>query len=155
MNHLGTEGLQKISAQAVWVNAPFLSGHPFLSGYFYRAMIIAMAAMRIMQMAADQIVSMISMRYGFMAASGSVHMFLLMHSAFVPRCAFFRICFCHGYDMLINMIAMGVVQMPVVQIVDVVVVNYTCMSAFRPVRMSMIFVLWQVTISHCRFLVKE
>jgi hypothetical protein len=118
-------------------------------------MIIAMPVVRIMQMAADQVVSMISVRYGFMAACGSMHMLLLMHSAFVPRRAFFRICFCHGYDVLINMAAVRVMQMPVVQIVDVVVVNYTRMSAFRSMRMSMIFVLWQVTISHCRFLMKE
>jgi hypothetical protein len=72
----------------------------------------------------------------------------------MPRRAVFRVRFRHGYDMLINMAAVRIVQMPVVQIVDVIVMNDPGVATFRAVRMSMIFVLWQVTISHCRFLMK-
>jgi hypothetical protein len=57
--------------------------------------------------------------------------------------------------MLINMAAVRIVQMTVVQIVDVIVMPDGSMTALRAVRMSMIFVLWQVTIRHCRFLIKN
>jgi hypothetical protein len=45
--------------------------------------------------------------------------------------------------------------MAIVQIVNVIVMNDTFMTAFRAMRMSMIFVLWQVTISHGRFLMEK
>jgi hypothetical protein len=108
-----------------------------------------------MQMAADQVVDMISVWHSLMAAPGAMHMFRLMHGTLMPRCAVFRICLCHGYDMLINMAAVRVVQMTIVQIIDVIVMVNTGVAALRAVRMSMIFVLWQVTIRHCRFLIKN
>jgi hypothetical protein len=128
---------------------------PFLSGYFYRTVVVTMAVVWIMQMAADQVVDMISVWHSLMAASGAMHMFRLMHGTLMPRCAVFRICLCHGYDMLINMAAVRIVQMTIVQIIDVIVMPDASMTALRAVRMSMIFVLWQVTIRHCRFLIKK
>jgi hypothetical protein len=62
-----------------------------LSGYFYRTVVVTMTVVRIMQMAADQVVDMVSVRHSLMATSRSVHMFPLMHGAFMPRCAIFRI----------------------------------------------------------------
>ena len=117
-------------------------------------MVITMTIVGIMEMATDQVIDMISMRHGLVTASGSVHMSLLMYRTFMPRCAVFRVRFRHGYDMFINMAAVRIVQVPVVQIVDVIVMNDPRVTAFRAVRMSMIFVLWQVTIGHCRFLIK-
>jgi hypothetical protein len=125
-----------------------------LSGYFYRAVVIAMTVVGVMEMAPDQVIDMISMGHGLVTTSGPVHMSLLMYCTFMPRCTVFRVCFRHGYDMLINMAAVRIVQMAVVQIVDVLVMNDPLVPAFRAMRMSMIFVLWQVTISHCRFLMK-
>jgi hypothetical protein len=125
-----------------------------LSGYFYRTVVITMTIMGVMEMASDQIIDMISMGHGLMTTSGPVHMPLLVYCTFVPRCTVFGVRFRYGYDMFINMAAVRVVQMPVVQIVDVIVMNDSRVTAFRAMRMSMIFVLWQVTISHCRFLMK-
>jgi hypothetical protein len=138
--------------QTVHITA--LSGYP-LSGYLYRPVVIAMTIVGIMQMTADQVVDMVSMWNSLVAAPGSVHMSLLMHSAFMPRCAVFRICLRHGYDVFINMAAVRGVQVAVVQIVDVIVMNNTRVATFRTVGMSMIFMLWQVTISHCRFLMRS
>ena len=126
-----------------------------MSGYLNGAVVIAMTVMGIMQMAADQVVDMISMRHSLMAAPRSVHVSLLMPGTFMPGCAVFRIGLRDGYNVLINMAAVRVVQMAIVQIVNVIVMNDTFMTAFRAMRMSMIFVLWQVTISHGRFLMEK
>src|SRR3569623_1323150 len=94
-----------------------------LSGYFYRTVVITMTIMGVMEMASDQIIDMISMGHGLMTTSGPVHMSLLVYCTFVPGCAVFRVRFRYGYDMFIYMAAVRVVQMPVVQIVDVIVMN--------------------------------
>jgi hypothetical protein len=46
------------------------------------------------------------------------------------------------------MVAVQVMQVAIVQIINVVAVHNTYMPAFVAMRMSMIFVLWQDTISH-------
>jgi hypothetical protein len=50
-------------------------------------MIVAMIAMGVMKMAVDQVVHVIRMRYRFVAASGSMHVRLVVCSATVLRCA--------------------------------------------------------------------
>jgi hypothetical protein len=57
--------------------------------------------------------------------------------------------------MLMKMIIMRAMQMAIMQITDVIAVDDADMAAFGPVRMSMIFVLWQVTIGHFHSLASE
>jgi hypothetical protein len=46
------------------------------------------------------------------------------------------------------MAAVRVMQVAIVQVINMVAVHNTYMPAFGAMRMSMIFVLWQDTISH-------
>ncbi|SFO23033.1 hypothetical protein SAMN05216332_10857 [Nitrosospira briensis] len=46
------------------------------------------------------------------------------------------------------MVAVRVMQVAIVQVVNMVAVHNTYMPAFSAMRMGMIFVLWQDTISH-------
>ncbi len=126
-----------------------------LSGYFYPPVIIAMPVMRIVEVITHQVVDMIAMRYGLVAAAGSVQMSLLMLGAFVPMRAVLWICRRYAYDVFIDMVVVVIVQMAVVQIIDVIVMHDARVTALRAMRMSMIFVLWQVTIHHRRFLIKK
>jgi hypothetical protein len=48
--------------------------------------------------------------------------------------------------MLIDMVAVRVMQMAVVKVADMVIVRDASVAAFRAVGMGMIFMLWQDTI---------
>jgi hypothetical protein len=98
--------------------------------------------------AIDQIVDMLAMRYRFMAAIRPVCMALRMACTLMFRRAAFRIGRADFYYVLIDMVAVQVMQVPVMQVIDVPIVHDTGMAAFRTMRMSMIFMLWQDTIGH-------
>lgn len=136
------------------IRLPF-RGKTTLSGYFYPPVIIAMSVMRIVEVITHQVVDMIAMRYSLVAAAGSMQMSLLMLGAFVPRRAVLWVGNRYAYDVFIDMVVVMIVQVAVVQIIDVIVMHDACMTALRAMRMSMIFVLWQVTIRHRRFLIKK
>jgi hypothetical protein len=76
-------------------------------------MVIAMIAMRMMKVAINQIVYMVTMGNRFMAATRAMHMFVIMTAALMFRCANFRIGLAYFNDMLINMILMHVMQMTI------------------------------------------
>ena len=73
-------------------------------------MIVAVVAVRVVEMPLDQIVDVVAMRNRLMAALGAATAML--------RSAGARIAGAHGDDVLVDVIAMHTVQMPVVQIVD-------------------------------------
>jgi hypothetical protein len=114
-----------------------------------------MPIVRIVEVSLYQVIDMIAVRHSLMAALGSMQMSLRMPGAFMSRRAVFRINRRDRYGMLIIVIIVRAVQMALVQIADVIVMNYSRVAAFRSVWMSMIFMLWQVTISHCHSLVSE
>jgi hypothetical protein len=118
-------------------------------------MVITMAFMRVMEVAIDQIVDMLAMRHGFVAAVRPVCMPLLMACALMFRGATFWIGRADFYYMLINVTAVRVMQVPVMQVIDVPVVHDPGMAAVRAMRMSMIFMLWQDTIGHFAALLKK
>ena len=73
-----------------------------------------MSVMGMMEVTIDQVVNMIAMGHGLMAALRPMQMPLLMPGALMLRRAIFRIGRCYAYDMLINMAVMRVVQMAIV-----------------------------------------
>jgi hypothetical protein len=112
--------------------------------------IIAMIAMLVVEVAIDQIVNMVAMRHCFMSAARPMSVSLKMARAFVPRCATLRISLRYAYHVFIGMAAVRVMQVPIVQITDVIIMHDPGMAALRSVWMSMIFMLGQDTISgHC------
>lgn len=82
------------------------------------AMVVAMVAMGMVQPAIDQIIDMIAMRHRFMAAAGTMHMV-----AGQPCIAAGRVGGADRDDMFIHMVAMRMMQMPVVQIIDMAIMG--------------------------------
>ena len=77
--------------------------------------------MRVMQVAIDQVVDVITVRDGFVAASRAVNVSRIMCRAIVTRSAVCRVCRTHGNGVLFDdAIIPHPVQMPVVQIVGVI-----------------------------------
>lgn len=56
--------------------------------------------------------------------------------------------------MLIDMAAMWMMQMPIVQVVDMVIVHDAGMVTIGTMRMIMIVMLPQVALAHCQVLIK-
>jgi hypothetical protein len=80
-------------------------------------MIIAMPAMNMVQTAIDQPVQVIAMRHGFVPAAGAVDM-----GTGQPGRAAIGIGGGNGHDMFIDMIAVRVMQVAIVQIIDMAIV---------------------------------
>jgi len=112
-------------------------------------MIVAMATMGVVKMASDQVIHMVSVRHGFVTAVGAVYMALRVTFTFMFRSTVLGIGLADVYDMLINMVAVRVMQMTIMKVADMVIVRDASVTAFRAVGMGMIFMLWQDTIRIC------
>lgn len=115
-------------------------------------MIITMTTVRVMEVSVDQIVNMSAVGYSLVTAIRAVYMRLRVARAQVLRRTIFGVHACYFYYMFINVILVLVVQMSVMQVIDMIIMHDTRVTALRPVWMSMIFV--QVTIGHLRFPLK-
>jgi hypothetical protein len=100
-----------------------------------------MVAMRMMQVAINQIVHMVAVRHRFMAASGSMLVVCIVTSATMLRSALVGIGRADLDDMFIDMVAMHVMEMPVVEVVDMAVMQDGRMTAIRTMNMQMIGML--------------
>jgi hypothetical protein len=100
--------------------------------------IVAVVAVRMVQVAVHQIVDVIAVRYRLVAASRAVHVVGVMALALMVRRAGIRVLVGHLDDVLIHVVIVGVVQMAIVEIVDVAVVQDAGMAAVRAVLMGMI-----------------
>lgn len=111
-------------------------------------MVVAVIAVRMMQPSVDQIVGMVTMRDCLVSAAGAVR----MAGALDVRRAINRIVCAHRNDVLIDVVAVHVVQMTVMQIVDVAIVLDRRMPAARTMLMGMVGVLFVGAIGHGCFL---
>lgn len=109
-------------------------------------MVVAVVAVRMVQVAVDEIVDMIAMRHRFMAAPGSVHMARLVAAA-VSR-ALIRIGRVNFEPVFVYVIAVRVMQVAVMQIIDMVAMLDRGVTAIRPVLMVVMRVVWFVTGAH-------
>jgi hypothetical protein len=82
-------------------------------------MIVAMVAVRVMKMPFDQVVNVIPMGDSFMPASRSVHMAAVVRAAAVVGCAPVGISLRYFNLMFIDVIAVHMVQMPIMQVINV------------------------------------
>ena len=105
-----------------------------------------MITMRMVKASVDEIVHVIAMRDGLVAATGAMHM-----TSFVPA----GMSRASGWvpladlnHMLVHMVAMGVVQMAIMQIVDMIVVADRCMAAARPMLVIMVGVVGCTAYGH-------
>lgn len=99
------------------------------SGGHHGTVIVTVAIVRMMQVACHQVIHMIAVRHGFVATLRTVHMTLLMSAAGVLRRTRHRVARVHRKRVLIHVVAVRRVQMPVVQIIHVIVVHDGGMAA--------------------------
>lgn len=100
-------------------------------------MMITMAAMLIMEVITDNVVDMIAMRHGMVPALGMMSMLPFVLLAGVARCADDGITRADVNRMLVDMVAMKMVHVTIVQIVVMIAMHDGLMSALRAVRMLM------------------
>ena len=100
-----------------------------------------MVAVRMMQVAINQIVHMVPMRYRFVTTCRPMLVTCIVTGATMLRSALVGIDRGDLDDMFIDMVAMDMMEMPVVQIVDMAVMLDGCMPAIWAVDMRMIGML--------------
>lgn len=111
-------------------------------------MVVAVVLVWMVQMTLDQVVGVLAMRDRLVAAAGAVRVLRLVPAAVVLRRAVRRIRVADLDRVLVHVIAMRVVQMPVVQIVDVPVVHDGGMAAIRTVLVIVTVVNVMLGIAH-------
>lgn len=97
-----------------------------------RPVIIAMAIVHMVQVAIDQIIDMIAVWHRFMAAAGPMHM-----AAGLRAGAAIGIGRRYRDHMFIDMIAMRVMQVAIMQIINMAFVVHGRVAAARPMHMGM------------------
>lgn len=85
-------------------------------------MIVAVGAVRVVQVTCDEVIDVVSMRNRLMAAARAVHVALLVCAALVRGRARGGVSAVHFDRALIDVAGVGVVQVAVVQIIDVIAV---------------------------------
>lgn len=113
-----------------------------------RTVVIAMVAVRVMQMAVDQIADVVTMRDRFVSATRAVDMAGFMAAATMLRGAAIRIGFRDSDHMLIYMVAMRMVQVAIMQVVDMAVVTDGGVAAARSVLVVVVLVMRQIAVAH-------
>ena len=112
-------------------------------------MIVAVFPVRMMQVPVDQIVHMVTVRDDLMAATRTMHMGMVVAERVSShRSATIRICFANFDHVLINVIAMGMMQMAIVEIVNVVSMLDGNVAAASPVLVIVMVVMWQIAVAH-------
>jgi len=86
-------------------------------------MIVAMVAMYVVEMAVHQIVDMVSVGNGFVTTARPMDMAGVVTAAAVRRCAGIWVCGRDGNEVLIGVAIVGVMEVPVMQIVDVPIMH--------------------------------
>lgn len=116
------------------------SGNNRKLGGVHGAVVVTVPAVRMVEVAVHQVINVIAMGHGFMAAVRAMPVALFMSAAEMIRRASYRVVRIDGQPVLIDMVAVRRMEMPVVQIVHVVVVHDCRVSAVFAVHMRMVFV---------------
>ena len=99
-------------------------------------MVITMRAMSEMQVARDEVIDMVTVRHGLMTAVGAVSMPGLMPLATMGGRASSRVLRGDTEPMFIDMVAMRMMKMSVMEIIGVTVMGDSRMPAVRSVLMT-------------------
>ncbi|EKQ0890579.1 hypothetical protein P4Q63_002031 [Salmonella enterica] len=127
---------------------PGVSQHQELSGasretlffyHFNRSVVITVVTMRMMKSAINKIISVIAVWHLLVTTVRTVFMFCIM--AFNDRIAAIGIFFTDFQHMLINMITMRMVEMTIVQIINMITVPDSGMTAALTVLVRMVLVM--------------
>ena len=112
-------------------------------------MVVAVIAMRMVQVPGNMIVDMIAVWYRFMAAVRTMRVIRFVTTTGMTRGAAIRIASGDADHMLVDVAFVRVVQMAIMQVVDVIAVTHGRVPATGPMLMSVIRVVWFRTSGHC------
>lgn len=107
-----------------------------------------MVAVRVMQVAVDEVVDMVAVRYCFMAATWAVYMAGVVAAAFVLGSASIWVLGADFNDVLVDMVAVRVMEVAIVQVIDVVAVFDGGVAAVFAVLVVMMVVVGKVAVAH-------
>ena len=113
-------------------------------------MVIAVPVVRVVQVPADEVVDVVAVRNLLVTAAGLMHVRGLMLAAGVLGCAVGRIGGADLQDVLVDVVAVRVMQMPVVQVVEVVAVPDRRVPAIGSVLVGVVWMNGVLGISHGR-----
>ena len=111
------------------------------SGEFDGAVVVAVAVVRVMQVAVHEIVNVIAVRHGLVTAAGAVDVSRCVAAAAVVGGAGIGVGGADGDAVFIHMVVVRMVQMAVVQIVDVAVMPDGGVAATRAVPVRVVGVV--------------
>lgn len=101
-------------------------------------MVVAVIAVRVVQMATYQVIDMIAMRHRLMTAARAVHMSCGVAVTLVAWCAALGVIGVHRQTVLVDMIAVHMVQVTIMQVVDMAIVLDRRMTAARLVLVAVV-----------------
>jgi hypothetical protein len=111
-------------------------------------MVIAMVAVLVMKAPFNQIIDVVTMRHGLMAAVRAVNMVMIMANMVLDRLAAIGVFAGDFDDMFVDVIAMGMMKVSVMQIVDMIVMLDGNMSTASAVLMVVVIVMWKIAVAH-------
>jgi hypothetical protein len=117
-------------------------------GKFDRAMVVAMIAMRMMQVTVDKVVDVIAVWYRFVSTARPVHVACIMSAAIVVRRTLIRVFRADLKFVLVDMIAMRMMQVTIMQVIDMIAVPDSSVSAVRAVLMVVVGMMRFITGTH-------
>lgn len=107
-----------------------------------------MVAVRIVQVAIDQIADVVTMRHGLMAATRTVDMTRLVTTATVLGRATGGVGLRDGNHVFVDVVAVRMVQVTIMQIVDMAFVADGGVAAARTMLVVVVVVVGQVALAH-------
>jgi hypothetical protein len=111
-------------------------------------MVVAVRAVGMVEMPVHQVVDMVAVRHRVMAAAWSVPVLTVMAAAFMIGRAPVGVAPSDLDRVFVDMTLMGMMEVPVVQVVDVIAMPDGDMPAIGPVGMGMILVDPVVVVGH-------
>jgi hypothetical protein len=111
-------------------------------------MVIAMITMRMMQVAVDEVVDVIGVRHRFVSAARPMHVACIMGTAGVAWSTLVRIFRADLEPVLVYMIAMRMMQVPIMQVIDMIAMFDGRVPAVRAVLMVVVGMMRFVASAH-------
>ncbi|SCX35583.1 hypothetical protein [Agrobacterium rosae] len=115
---------------------------------FEWTVVIAMVAVLVMKTSFNQIVNMVTMRHGFMAAVRAVDMAMIVADMVLDRTAAIGVVITHLDDVFIDMIAMGMMEVSIMQVVNMVAMFDGHVAAVGAMFMVVVIMMWKIAIAH-------
>jgi hypothetical protein len=111
-------------------------------------MVVAVIAVRMVQVPGNMIIDVVAVWHRFMAATRAMGVVRFVTAAAMTRGAAIRIAAGYADHMLVDMAFVRMVKMAVMQVVDVIAVAHGRVPATGPMLMSVMRVVWFRTSGH-------